>query len=80
MKQKTHPCRVRIDPGRCKGCNLCVVFCRRGCLALAEETNAAGLHYARVSGSGCDGCSRCALICPDTAIRITRTDEDENAP
>jgi ferredoxin len=33
-----------IDPGRCKGCGLCVEYCPFGRLALDEGLNQAGYH------------------------------------
>ena len=36
---------VRID--YCKGCELCIAYCKRGVLRSAEELNKQGYHYAR---------------------------------
>ena len=68
--------RVRVDPERCKGCALCLEFCRRKALVMAKGLNARGAHYVTpVAGEGCTGCLQCALMCPDAAIEIERAEE-----
>ncbi|OPZ93612.1 MAG: 2-oxoglutarate-acceptor oxidoreductase subunit OorD [candidate division TA06 bacterium ADurb.Bin417] len=67
---------VKVDIERCKGCGLCLAFCTRGHLSLSETKNRRGCHYAlvRAGGQSCTGCLRCALICPDAALEITRSE------
>lgn len=63
--------RITVDGERCKGCGLCLEFCPRNNLRLAEGLNARGVHVAEESGAGtCTGCKLCALMCPDVAITI----------
>jgi 2-oxoglutarate ferredoxin oxidoreductase subunit delta len=65
--------RLHIDPERCKGCGLCVAFCRKGLLALSKTLNKQGRHYVEAADrDACDGCRRCTLVCPDNAIEIER--------
>lgn len=62
---------VRIDPERCKGCELCVSVCPRKILKLHEGINSRGQNYACVTDQRqCIGCLQCTDICPDTAIEI----------
>lgn len=68
---------VTIDQGRCKGCNLCVVFCPQGVLALDTGTlNAKGYHPSVLAeaddGNHCTGCAICAVVCPDACFTVFR--------
>ena len=63
----------QIDEARCKGCELCVVFCPKEALAMAEHRNAAGFHPAYLKHpDACTGCAMCAQMCPETAITVYR--------
>lgn len=76
--------RIRIDRERCKGCELCVHFCPKGCIVIDESYNSRGYRPAvpRNGFSGassaeeatpdCTGCAICARICPDIAIEVWR--------
>ncbi|HRR16647.1 MAG TPA: 4Fe-4S binding protein, partial [Bacteroidales bacterium] len=37
---------IVIEVERCKGCELCVVTCPTGTIALATEVNSKGYYYA----------------------------------
>jgi 2-oxoglutarate ferredoxin oxidoreductase subunit delta len=63
---------VVIDPERCKGCDLCVVFCPEDVLELGHETNSKGYRIAVLERDGCTGCEICGKICPDQAIAVYR--------
>ena len=64
---------VHIATHRCKGCGLCVEFCPRHCLVLAEELNAIGYHPARLHGADeCTACAICAEVCPEAGIEVYR--------
>lgn len=67
--------RVTIDTERCKGCELCVAFCKPGTLKMSEKLNAAGLRFADANtGRACIGCRQCVIICPEAAIELERAD------
>lgn len=64
---------VLIEQAKCKGCELCVVSCPRGCLELAHDhLNAKGFHPVEFVYEGtigaCTGCATCFIVCPDGAI------------
>jgi len=62
---------VRIDPVRCKSCELCLAVCPKKILAITAVRNDAGFHVAACTDeSKCTGCAACALVCPDVAIEI----------
>ncbi|SHF28889.1 2-oxoglutarate ferredoxin oxidoreductase subunit delta [Desulfofundulus australicus DSM 11792] len=65
--------RVTFREERCKGCGLCVIFCPKGIIALAEHINGMGFHPATVKDqSKCTGCATCARMCPDLVIEVER--------
>lgn len=67
--------KVTVDKERCKGCELCVNFCKPGTLQMSEGFNTAGLHFADVKATQpCIGCKQCVIICPEAAIELTRND------
>ena len=65
---------VTIDTERCKGCNLCVVACPCGVLALQpKEVNDRGYHFAFAQNEdACIGCAACATVCRDACIEVYR--------
>ena len=56
----------------CKGCELCIDACPQESLALSQEINAQGYHYAVLVKDNCTGCVNCALVCPDAVITVYR--------
>jgi 2-oxoglutarate ferredoxin oxidoreductase subunit delta len=71
--------RIVINADRCTGCGLCVEFCPKKNLRLAEELNARGIHTAeRCEGTPCTGCKICVLMCPAAALSLYREDEKED--
>lgn len=65
---------VTVNTDRCKGCNLCVVACPTGTLALQRsEVNDRGYHFAYMANpENCTGCCSCAWVCPDACIEVYR--------
>jgi 2-oxoglutarate ferredoxin oxidoreductase subunit delta len=64
---------VVVDVETCKGCNLCVVACPEGVLALHKEVNSKGYNYSYMAyPEKCTGCTNCAVVCPDTCITVYR--------
>jgi len=64
---------LRIDVRRCKGCGLCVEFCPRHCVSLADNLNAIGYHPATFhKPEDCTSCALCAEVCPESGIAVFR--------
>ena len=77
---------IKIDREKCKGCELCVHFCPKNCIAIDDSYNSRGYRPAipiSIDGlsstscagqtvDGCTGCAICARICPDIAIEVWR--------
>lgn len=64
---------IKIDRERCKGCELCVHFCPKNCIAVDEAYNSKGYRpgcFVRMEE--CTGCAICARVCPDIAIEVWR--------
>ena len=69
--------QVTIDQNKCKGCELCVAFCKPGTLHMSHGFNAAGLHFADCrAAQPCLGCKQCVIICPEAAIELERNDQE----
>jgi len=63
--------QVRFDGEKCKGCELCRVFCPRGLIVMSSHINEKGYSPASIENQDdCIGCKSCALVCPDGAISI----------
>lgn len=63
--------RLVIRRERCKGCELCIKFCKKKVLGIATRINAGGYYPAEVvSLTECTGCRDCEIICPDRAITV----------
>ncbi|NMB25151.1 MAG: 4Fe-4S binding protein [Firmicutes bacterium] len=72
--------RVEVEPELCKGCGLCVTFCPRKVLELAEEVNSKGYRIvSQVHPDRCTGCTICAQMCPDIALTVWRTERSKEA-
>lgn len=62
---------VRFDGDKCKGCELCRVFCPKGLIVMSSQINNKGYSPASIEKpEECVGCKSCALVCPDGAIEI----------
>jgi len=69
MAKKKYEVVVKTE--RCKGCALCVEFCKGDVLVSSESLNGLGYHFAEpVEKKECIGCMVCTLICPDLAIEV----------
>jgi len=68
----------QIDENRCKGCGLCAEVCPKNVLEFSKETNTIGYFPAyQARPDDCVFCATCCVMCPDVAISIIKT-EDEN--
>jgi 2-oxoglutarate ferredoxin oxidoreductase subunit delta len=62
---------IHIDESVCKGCGLCVFYCPKDVLQLADKMNQKGYNVAEVINlSDCTGCRLCDIACPDFAIYV----------
>ena len=61
---------IKIDQELCKGCQLCISFCPKGSIYVAEDINMAGYQSAVFNSNKCTGCAICALVCPEVAIEV----------
>lgn len=63
--------KVVFDEDRCKGCELCVTFCPKKILVMAEHFNTKGFHPATIAHEEqCNACTFCARMCPEVAIEV----------
>lgn len=69
---------LKFEMDRCKGCGLCIPFCRDGLIAFdLGYLNRRGVHPAMIAEpERCIGCMNCAIMCPDGVISIERAGED----
>ena len=64
---------IVVDTEKCKGCNVCVVNCPFGVIALSHEVNSKGYNFLHmVEPDKCTGCASCATVCPDSEITVYR--------
>ncbi|MGE0090107.1 MAG: ferredoxin family protein [Bacteroidales bacterium] len=69
---------IVVNIERCKGCGLCVPACPQSVIALHDEVNSKGYHYAYMANpEECTGCANCAMVCPDAVITVYRAKVDE---
>lgn len=64
---------IEIEVGKCKGCGLCVGFCKRDVLEMSSGrmTNKKGYHFPIVrSEEECVGCGDCYEMCGDDCIGV----------
>lgn len=67
------PYRVKVEPRRCKSCELCLVVCPKKIMRLSGTKNELGFRVAECFDEpACIGCLACAQVCPDVAIEILK--------
>lgn len=64
---------VVINTEQCKGCELCIVACRPGVLAMSDEVNEMGYRFPLLS-EGCTACRACRDVCPDFCFEVFKFD------
>ncbi len=63
--------KIKINKKRCKGCNLCIVYCPQKNIKVDARLNEIGVFPATViAEENCTGCGICFLMCPDCCIEI----------
>lgn len=60
-----------IDKERCKACGLCVEYCPKKALKMADDININGYKYTLLIEEKCIGCGICYTVCPDGVFTIT---------
>jgi 2-oxoglutarate ferredoxin oxidoreductase subunit delta len=63
--------KLIIDSQRCKGCQICIVQCKKGVLVMGNKINKLGYRYAEAEHiESCTACGICAEMCPDVVIEV----------
>jgi len=63
--------KIEINSNYCKGCNLCVLSCKKDVIKIGDDSNALGYRYAVADKmENCIACKMCAMTCPEAAIEI----------
>lgn len=57
--------KLHVQEAWCKGCGICVGFCRKQVLSIAVNGKLSVDHP-----ENCVGCGQCQLRCPDFAIEV----------
>ncbi len=71
MTKTSKKYKVVVRQQYCKGCNLCIEYCKKQVLAPSKNLNPMGYHYAEpVNQDACIGCMVCTQVCPDLAIEV----------
>jgi len=72
---------VIINELLCKGCELCVYFCPRGCIEMTKnKLNPQGYVLPVFNHpENCNTCGICTRMCPDLAIEVYVLIEEEPA-
>lgn len=62
---------VYIEESLCKGCGLCVHFCKKGVLRMSGKRNLKGYTVVEVCAADkCKPCKLCEANCPDFAVYV----------
>jgi len=71
---------VKIDKEKCKACGYCMAACMQAVLEMSKNLNRKGYHFpAPVRIEACIGCQKCTVMCPDTAITISRKQSSKSS-
>jgi len=71
MSKKDKVFTVKIRRDYCKGCGLCIEFCKQDVLQASANMNSMGYHYAEpAQPESCIGCMICTMVCPDLAVEV----------
>jgi 2-oxoglutarate ferredoxin oxidoreductase subunit delta len=62
---------VYIEERLCKGCGLCVYFCKHDVLKMSDRRNAKGYNVVEIfAPERCTACKLCEINCPDFAVYV----------
>ena len=62
---------VKFNEDKCKGCELCRIFCPKKIIVMGSNVNKKGYLPATIERMDeCIGCKTCATVCPDCCIEI----------
>jgi len=62
---------VYIEERLCKGCGLCVRFCKHDVLRIGDRRNVKGYNVVEIAQlDRCKFCKLCEMNCPDFALYV----------
>ncbi|MDD5191777.1 MAG: 4Fe-4S binding protein [Candidatus Nanoarchaeia archaeon] len=66
LEKKVKKFEIKIDHEKCKGCKLCIHFCKFDVLEIDKISNQKGYFPIQVKNKeNCTGCGNCYIICPE---------------
>ena len=69
MNKKSFEIQIKKD--LCKGCGLCVHFCKKRVLRFSSDFNIQGYNFAASDPDvPCTGCMVCVTVCPEVAVEV----------
>ena len=68
--------QILIDEEWCKGCYLCLHYCKKEIFGKSKKRNARGYSLPQIlAPEKCTSCKSCELICPELAISVQKEKE-----
>ena len=67
---------IVIDEEWCKGCYLCVHYCKRKILSKSKRRNVRGYTLPQIAApEDCTFCKNCEFICLELAVTVEKGEE-----
>jgi 2-oxoglutarate ferredoxin oxidoreductase subunit delta len=67
---------ITIDEEWCKGCYLCVHYCKKKVFAKSKKRNVRGYTLPQITiPEDCTLCKNCEYICPEFAVTVEKGQE-----
>lgn len=63
--------KAYADYERCKGCGLCIAYCKKDVIVMTDYLNSRGYKHIEIDGEKCIGCGICYTVCPDGVFTVT---------